>query len=132
MRRSNVATLVYLLVVFVSGAVVGGFANRLYMAKTVSAVTVNAPPNHADLNKQYIQDMRSRLHLTDAQISELRQIMDSSDQRMREMHKTIRDEHIRKVTAMLDESQKAEYAKLRAEREKHRQEQAKNQEQAKK
>jgi len=119
MRRSNVATLVYLLVVFASGAVVGGFANRLYMAKTVNA-TVN-PPGRAELNRQYIQEMRDRLHLTDAQIVELRQIMDSSDQRMRDMHKAIKDEHIRKVVAMLDDNQKAEYAKLRAEREKRRQ-----------
>jgi gas vesicle protein len=124
MRRSNVATLLYLLVVFASGAVVGGFANRLYMAKTVSA-TVNAPPSRAELRKQYIRDMRSRLHLTEAQIAELQQIMDATGQRMHEMHKTIEDEHVRKVVAMLDDSQKAEYAKMREEREKHRPEQAK-------
>jgi hypothetical protein len=120
MRRSNIATLVYLLVVFASGAVVGGFANRLYMAKTVSA-TVSATPSRAELNKQYIQDMRTRLHLTDAQIAELKQIMDATDQRMHDMHKTIKDEHIRRVVAMLDQSQQAEYAKMRAEREKRRQ-----------
>lgn len=123
MRRSNLATLLYLLVVFASGAVVGGFANRLYMAKTVTA-TVNAPRNHAEIRKQYIQDMRSRLHLTDAQVTALQQIMDATGQRMHEMRKTIEDEHVRKVVAMLDDSQKAEYAKMRAEREKHRQEQA--------
>ena len=38
---------------------------------------------------------------------------------------SIEDEHIRKVVAMLDDSQKAEYAKMREEREKRRQEQAK-------
>jgi len=124
MRRSNVATLVYLLVVFASGAVVGAFANRLYMAKTVNA-TVSASPSRAELNKQYIQDMRSRLHLTDAQVTELQQIMDATGQRMHEMHKSIKDEHIRKVVAILDDSQKAEYAKMREEREKHHQEQGK-------
>jgi len=124
MRRSNLATLVYLLVVFASGAVLGGFANRLYMAKTVNA-TPGAPRNHAELRKQYIQDMRSRLHLTEAQVTKLQQIMDATGQRMREMRKTIGDEHIQKVVAMLDDSQKAEYAKMREEREKHRQEQAK-------
>ena len=124
MRRSNVATLVYLLVVFASGAVVGGFAIRLYMAKTVTA-TVNAPPSRAELRKQYIQDMRTRLHLSDAQISELKQIMDATGQRMHEMHKTIEEEHNRNVVGMLNDSQKAEYAKMRAEREKHRQEKAK-------
>jgi ferritin-like metal-binding protein YciE len=124
MRRSNFVTLLYLLVVFASGAMVGGFANRLYMAKTVTA-TVNAPPSRAELRKQYIQDMRSRLHLTEAQIAELQQIMDATGQRMHEMHKTIEDEHVRKIVAMLGDSQKAEYAKMRAEREKHRQEPAK-------
>lgn len=124
MRRSNLATLVYLLVVFASGAVVGGFANRLYMARSVSA-TANAPRNHAELRKQYVQDMRGRLHLTDVQVAELQQIMDATGQRMHEMHKSIEDEHVRKVVAMLDDGQKAEYAKMRAEREKNRHEQGK-------
>jgi len=104
---------------------VGGFANRLYMAKTVIAVAPGQP-SRAELNKQYIEDMRGRLHLTEPQIAELKQIMDSSDQRMRECHRTVKDQHIQKVVAMLDDSQKAEYAKMRAEREKrHQQEQAK-------
>ena len=124
MRRSNLSTLLYLLVVFASGAVVGGFANRLYMAKTVT-VTAAAPRNHAEIRKQYIQDMRTRLHLTEPQVTELQQIMDATGQRMHEMHKSIDDEHVRKVAAMLDDSQKAEYAKMRAERDKRRQEQAK-------
>jgi Spy/CpxP family protein refolding chaperone len=122
MRRSNIATLVYLLVVFASGAVVGGFANRLYMAKTVAA---NAPRNHAEIRRQYIEDMRGRLHLTDAQVTQLQQIMDATGARMREMHKTIDDEHVQKVSAILDDGQKAEYAKMRDEREKRRQEQVK-------
>jgi len=122
MRRSNLATLVYLVVVFLSGAVVGGFAIRLYLAKTVSA---NPTRTHADINKQYIEEMRGRLHLTDPQIAELKQIMAASDQRMHEMHKSIKDEHVHKVTAMLDDAQKTEYAKMREEREKRRQEQAK-------
>lgn len=124
MRRSNAATLFYLLVVFASGAVVGGFANRLYMAKTVSA-TVNAPHSRAEIRKQYIQDMRSRLQLTDAQVAELQQIADDTGKRMHETHKTIQDEHIQKVTAILNDSQKLEYAKMREEREKHRQEETK-------
>lgn len=124
MRRSNTATLVYLLVVFASGLVVGGFAVRLYLAKTVTAnVTSPAAPSRAELNKQYIQDMRTRLRLNDAQVSQLREIMASTDQKMHDMHKTIKDAHIAQVVAMLDDNQKAEYAKWRAEREKRRQQQ---------
>ncbi|MGA3041913.1 MAG: hypothetical protein ABSF54_14090 [Bryobacteraceae bacterium] len=118
MRRSNVATLVYLLVVFASGTVVGGFANRLYMTKTVSA---NPPRSRAELRKQYIQDMTGRLHLNEAQVTQLQQIADATGQRMHDMHKTIEDEHIQKVIGILDDNQKTEYANMRAEREKHRQ-----------
>lgn len=125
MRRSNVATLFYLAVVFLSGMVVGGFANRLYMARTVSAVASNAPRNHAEIRKEYVAQMRSRLHLTPDQVTQLQQIMDATGQHMREMHKTIEDEHMQKVIAMLDDTQKAEYAKIREERDKHHQEQAK-------
>ena len=118
MRRSNFATLVYLLVVFVSGVVLGGFANRLVMGP-------KPPPSRTELRKQYIQDMRTRLHLNEAQVTQLQEIADATGQRMHDMHKSIEDEHIQKVVAILDDSQKAEYAKMREEREKHRQEQAK-------
>jgi len=123
MRRSNLATLIYLAVVFASGAVVGGFAMRLYMANTVSAVVQNAPRNRTELRRQYVQEMQRRLHLTGAQVAELQQICDATGQRIHEMHKTVDDEHVSKVIAMLDESQKAEYARMREEREKRRQEQ---------
>ena len=120
MRRSNIATVVYLLVVFVSGVVLGGFANRLVTAGT-------QPPSRAELRKQYIHDMSTRLHMNESQVAQLQQIADATGQRMHDMHKSIEDEHIQKVVAILDDSQKAEYAKMRAEREKHRQELAKKQ-----
>jgi len=119
MRRSNLATLVYLLLVFVSGAVVGGFANRLYMMNTVKADSA-ATRSRTDFRKQYVQEMRTRLHLTDPQVAELQQIMDTTGQHFRDLHKSIEDEHVRKVVAMLDDSQKAEYAKMREERDRRR------------
>ncbi|HXM45696.1 MAG TPA: hypothetical protein VN924_30950 [Bryobacteraceae bacterium] len=121
MRRSNFATLVYLLVVFASGVVLGGFANRLV---TAGPKPPGPPPSRAELRKQYIQDMRTRLHLNEAQVTQLQQIADATGQRMHDMHKTIEDEHVQKVIGILDNSQKAEYAKWREEREKHRIEQA--------
>jgi hypothetical protein len=122
MRRSNFATLLYLLVVFVSGVVLGGFANRLVNANPKYPPP---PPSRSELRKQYIQEMRTRLHLNEAQVTQLQQIADATGQRMHDMHKTIEDEHIQKVIGILDDSQKAEYAKLRDEREKRRQEQDK-------
>jgi|SRR5579862_6270498 len=122
MRRSNLATFFYLAVVFISGAVVGGFANRLYMAKPVSASRT-----HAEIRRQYLSEMHDRLHLSSTQVTQLQQIADTTGQHMHEARKTIEDEHVKSVIAMLDESQKAEYAKMREEREKARQAQAKKQ-----
>lgn len=124
MRRSNLSTLLYLLLVFISGAVAGGFAHRLYMMKTVSAATSGGPHNHAEFRKRYLGEMRTRLHLNEAQAAQLQQIMDATDQRLREMHKSIDDEHARQIIAMLNDDQKAEYAKMREEREKRRQQRA--------
>ncbi|MGA2740112.1 MAG: hypothetical protein ABSG65_22060 [Bryobacteraceae bacterium] len=106
-----------------SGVVLGGFANRLVTAGPPNRPP--QPPSRAELRKQYIQDMRNRLHLNEAQVTQLQQIADATGQRMHDMHKSIEDEHVQKVIGILDDSQKAEYAKWRDEREKHRLEQAK-------
>jgi len=125
MRRSNFATILYLAVVFVSGSVVGAFALRLYMTNSVVAVSTAPPRNHTELRKKYVKDMTDRLHLSPSQITELQQISDATGQRMHDSRKAIEDDHVQKVIALLDDSQKAEYAKMREEREKRRQEQAK-------
>jgi hypothetical protein len=123
MRRSNFTTLIYLLLVFASGMVLGGLANRLYMMKTYAA-TASPPPSpktRIQFRKEYIQEMRTRLGLTEPQVAELQHIMQATDHRLRDMHKDIDDEHAQKVAAMLNDSQKAEYAKMREERERKRQ-----------
>jgi Spy/CpxP family protein refolding chaperone len=125
MRRSNFSTLLYLLLVFASGMVLGGFANRLYMMKTSAAYvappTPTSPKTRIQFRKEYIQEMRTRLKLTEPQVAQLQQIMQATDHRLRDMHKDIDDEHAEKVAAMLNDSQKAEYAKMREERERKRQ-----------
>ena len=118
MRRSNFTTLLYLVLVFASGVVLGGFANRLYMIRTVTAAP--SPKSRAQLHKEYMQEMRTRLKLTEPQVTELRQIIQATDHHLRDMHKGIDDEHAQKVYAMLNDSQKAEYAKMREERERRR------------
>ncbi len=122
MRRSNLTTLLYLLLVFVSGAVLGVFANRIYMTKVDAATNgPSRPHNHGDFRKHYLDEMRTRLHLTDAQAAQLQQIMDATDQQFRQMRRSIDSDHQHKVMAMLDDTQKAEYVKMIAEREKRHQ-----------
>jgi hypothetical protein len=122
MRRSNLTTLLYLLLVLLSGAVLGVFGYRVYITK-VNAATAGPGPgrhNHAEFRQHYINEMRSRLHLTDAQVTELQQIMDATDQQFRQMRRSIDAGHRQKVLAMLDANQKAEYTKMIEERERRR------------
>ncbi|MFN7993648.1 MAG: hypothetical protein U0Q18_08615 [Bryobacteraceae bacterium] len=127
MRRSNLITLLYLVLVFVSGAVVGGFADRLLSIKNPPVVSANPPRNHAEFRKRYVQEMRTRLHLTESQVSDLQQILDVTDKQLRDARKVVDDQHAQKVIAMLNENQKGEYAKMREEREKRRQQQQQEQ-----
>jgi hypothetical protein len=120
MRRSNLATLIYLAVVFASGAVVGGFAVRLYSTTTVTAGRTTAPRDHAEIRRQYIKEMQGRLHLNGTQVTELQQICETTGQHMRDVRKSVDDEHVQKVIGILDDNQKTEYAKMREEREKKR------------
>ncbi|HZT30491.1 MAG TPA: hypothetical protein VFA33_11435 [Bryobacteraceae bacterium] len=143
MRRTNFSAGLYLALVFLSGALVGGFGHYLYTMKSVSASTISKPKPE-DYRKRYIDEMHTRLKLTDAQVAQLVQIMDNTREHFRELHertkpqldaikaaeKQIQTEHRQEVRAMLTDSQRAEYERIIAEREKRRQQEAarKNQE----
>ena len=99
MRRSNLTTLLYLVLVFASGMVLGAVANRLYMMKTVAAASYS-PKSRPVLRKEYIQEMSTRLKLTEPQVVELQQILQATDHRLHDMHKDIDAEHAQKVAAI--------------------------------
>lgn len=123
MKRSQVQIALYMLAVFLSGAVVGGFAHRLYMVKTVTA----EPRRPEDFRRKYVNDMRERLKLDDTQAARLNDILDRTAARFkqfREDHKqetdAIHEEQVREIRAMLNASQQADYEQFRLEREKRR------------
>lgn len=126
MKRSSLSTGVYLLLVFLSGIVVGVFANRLYVMNSVSA---NAnPKSPEEWRRKYVAEMRSRLRLSDQQVAQLEPILDETRQRFHDAHerakpelKAIQDEQVQKIRSILKDDQKAEYEKMREEREKRRQ-----------
>ena len=125
MRRSGFSTVIYVLLVFLSGAVVGGFAHRLYMMNSVKAAEATPRrPSPEEWRRQYVDEMRTRLSLDAAQLAKLEEILNSTRQRFRELHeksrpemKVIQDEQVASINAILTESQRPEYEKLRAERE---------------
>jgi Spy/CpxP family protein refolding chaperone len=126
MKRSSLSTAVYLLLVFLSGIAVGVFANRLYVMNSVSANASSKSPE--EWRRKYVEEMRSRLRLSDQQVAQLQPILDETRQRFHDAHerakpelKAIQDEQVQKVRSILKDDQKAEFEKFRQEREKRRQ-----------
>ncbi len=114
--------ILYFLLVFASGAVVGALGYRTYNPPI--ARTVNAPPPPGDWRRQYMEESKARLDLTPAQVVELKTIMDDTESRFHEARERenqeigqIRDEHIAKVRKMLTAEQLPKYEQLHAERE---------------
>ncbi len=112
----------YFLLVFASGAVVGALGYRTYNPPTARTVNTPAPP--VDWRKQYMEESKARLDLTQDQVKQLSTIMDDTETRFRQARerenqeiRQIRDEHIAKVRMMLSADQLPKYEKLHAERE---------------
>ncbi len=110
----------YMGVVFLSGAVLGGLGYRLYSESSVSA---NAQRNPEEFRRRYMDEMRSRLKLSDDQASKLSAILDETRMRFRATRDTIepemqriREEQQEKVHTILRPEQIPEYEKMRKER----------------
>lgn len=134
MKRTTLSTALYVSLVFVSGTVVGGFAYRLYTMNSVLASHV--PPKPDDYRRKYLDEMRSRLSLTNEQVTQMSAILDSTKTRFHDVKakwdkdakakskpelKAIQEDQVQKIKAMLSPAQQTEYDALRVEREKRRQ-----------
>jgi hypothetical protein len=134
MKRPGLSSGLYLLLVFLSGAAVGGFAYRFYTMSTVLAGPVSAKPD--DYRRDLVKEMRTRLSLSSEQITQLTAILDNTKNRYHEVRnrwdrqakeaarpelKAIQADSIQQIKAILSEPQREEYDKLRADREKRRQ-----------
>jgi hypothetical protein len=120
MRLSRVNTVVYIGLIFLSGSVVGVFADRLY---SVSGVRAKDPRDPKEWRSKYLTEMKSRLSLRPEQVTSLNNILDETRTRFHEVHArmqpeldSIREQQVNKIRAMLDEPQRLEYEKMRAER----------------
>jgi hypothetical protein len=114
-----------LVAVFASGIGVGALGYHSYSVRTVNATTLNQPakPTPQEWRRQYVQELRTRLGLTDEQISGLNAVLDQTRSRVHELkgrHKTemeqMRADQQTKIRAMLDAKQLTEYEKFRQER----------------
>ncbi len=126
MRRSTLTSGLYLALLFLGGVAVGVFGHRLY---TLNSVNANVDPrNPKEFRRRYVAEMRTRLKLTDDQVSRLGPILDETRQRHQELmdkhrpeFKAMHDQQVQKIRGILTDSQQAEYTKMLDEREKQRQ-----------
>jgi uncharacterized membrane protein len=124
--KRYLAVPLYVLLVFLSGALVGAVGYRLYNAKSV---TVAAAPKvkPEEIRRHIVDEMHSRLKLTDNQVGQLQAALDATrqsfveyDQRAKVQRKAIIEKQHNEIRAFLNPDQRAEYEKFLAERAKRR------------
>ena len=123
MRRSNISIVIYVCLVFLSGVLLGGVGDQLWNARSVSATKGN--PCTADaVRRRYVDDLKSRLELRPEQVQKLTGILDATHIRykaLREKYKpeikVIQEEQAANIRVILDDRQRAEFEKVRQERE---------------
>jgi len=128
MTGSRIPAWLYLGLVFIGGAGVGVFGDRLYTTtETVRADTRSGPQNPEEYRKRYIAELKRRLKLTPDQVTKLNGVLQTTQERMHALHErdrpemtAIHQEQVDKVHAILNDKQDAEYDKMREEREKKR------------
>jgi hypothetical protein len=129
MPKSRFSAAVYLLLVFVSGALVGSLSYRLYAVSTVnSGENPRQIVSPEEARRRYIDAIRTRVKLDDQQVNQVNQILDETrsqfDEVRAKMHaegQAIQNRQVEMIEAILHDDQKPLYAAFRAERERMRQ-----------
>jgi len=123
-KRSSPTVVLYLSLVFLSGALVGVFGHRLYSAGTVISASKSESRRPEDVRQRYLREYETRLKLNADQMQKLVSILDHSKARFKSAHdrmdpemKEIMEEQRNSIRAMLQDTQKPEYEKMLAERE---------------
>jgi len=121
MKLTKLSIALYVALLFLSGVAVGAFGYRLYTVAPVSAS--NTPPNAAEYRKKYLNEMQLRLKLNPDQVTKLDGILDDTRskfhavrQRTKPEFEAIRTEQVERVNSILSAEQRAEYEKMRKER----------------
>lgn len=120
MKRSSLSITIYLVLVFLSGVLVGGVGYGLYNTRSVSAKANPCSPEA--VRNRYLDEMQSRLSLRQDQVRELTAILDNTRARfhaLREKYhpevQVIQDEQVNGIRNILDARQRTEYEKMRQE-----------------
>jgi hypothetical protein len=131
MPKYKLSAVLSLLVVFLSGSVLGAVAYRLYAVSSVQGVRDSSPKQQKmspdEFRKHYVEEFRARVKMDDQQVARLQQILDQTRADFHKMRdkmnaegEAIQNTQVEKINSILRDDQKPLYAALRAEREKQR------------
>jgi hypothetical protein len=132
MPKSKLSALLSLLLVFLSGAVLGAFAYRLYMVNTVSSSAGTRRPSVQEFRKFYVQDLNKHASLDSQQIAQVNAILDQIGAETNQKMTAIHEEQIARINAILRPEQQAAYQKMRDEHDAERRRRKQQQEATKK
>ncbi|GIU73373.1 MAG: hypothetical protein KatS3mg004_0460 [Bryobacteraceae bacterium] len=129
MMQSNLRLALSLLVVFVSGVVVGAVGDR-YLVKRQEAV--QRPRSPEEFRRAYVAEMQKRLKLTPEQLEQLNRILDDTREQFRQLRerqrpevRALQEQQTARINAILTPAQQEEYARMRREREEKRRQEEK-------
>ena len=142
MPKSRLSAVLSLLLVFLSGGVLGAFAYRLYSISPVHSGTVpGGPPrklNPEEFRKKYISDLSNAVKLDGQQVAALNAILDRTrddfdklnekikpdrdavSEKWRPARESIHDRQVESINSLLRPEQRPLYESFRAERERQR------------
>ena len=111
-----------LLLVFLSGSLVGVFSYRLYSVNTVQSNDPRRRPDPEEMRRRQVAEMRDRVKIDDQQVIQYNRIMDEMRDQFDQLHKkanaetqALRERQADKVNALLREDQRPLFAQVRAE-----------------
>lgn len=133
MPRTRLSAVLYLLLVFASGILVGVVSTHLYAVKA-SVTPAVAPRTMAELRTRYMTEMRKRVPgMNDDQATAITKILDDTKKKFDEIRRQerptrdrIQQEQIDAIRALLTDAQRPAYDAWRADRLKAQQNQKQN------
>ena len=130
MPKYKISAVLSLLVVFLSGSVLGAVAYRLYAVNSVQGVGVTRKQprlSPEEFRKHYVEEFRTRVKMDERQITALQQILDQTRADFHKMRDKMNAEgdaiqaaQVEKINAILRKDQLPAYADLRAEHKRQR------------
>jgi len=91
MPQNKTSAILSLVLVFLSGVLVGGVSYRLYAVNTVSTANGGRPqgprPDPEEIRKRLVREMQTRVQLDDTQTAKLNEIYDHTRQEFQALKK---------------------------------------------